>query len=140
MNTLLPTSWPRLSLLSQALAPEFAPAARGAAGFSPALDVWSDAEGLTLEVELPGLAIEDIELSVHEGVLSLSGERKAETAENATEHRRERLHGRFERRLRLPFEVDATAVQATLSRGVLRVRLPKAEAARPRRIEVTELD
>jgi len=146
MNSLIPTSWQRLPLFGDVFAAElpsvfesvlpFRPAS-SAPVFVPAIDAWSDADALHLRADVPGLQIEDLELSVHEGFLTLSGERKTEQAEGAALNRSERAHGRFERVLELPFEVDASQVQAELKQGVLSVRLPKVEAAKPQRIQVT---
>lgn len=103
---------------------------------TPLINVWSDAQAVHVESELPGLTIEDIELTVLGDELTLKGESKATPAENATMHHQEWKAGRFERRLRLPFEVQGEAVTAELSQGVLHVTLPKSEAIKPRRIPV----
>ena len=106
-------------------------------GTYPALNVWEDDQNLYAEAELPGCRIEDIELTVEGNVLTLRGERKIETKENWTWHRRERGGEKFVRVLELPAAIDADKVHAALRHGVLTVTLPKAEAARPRRIPVT---
>jgi len=107
----------------------------GARAF-PLLNVWEEERSLVVEAEIPGLKLEDIEVLVSGDELTISGERKAETAEGTTVHRRERGVGRFSRVVRLPVEVNADAVEATLREGVLTVRLPKAESVLPRRIAV----
>lgn len=106
-----------------------------ASGF-PALNVWEEAANFTVEAELPGFRIEDVEVHVRGQELTLSGERRLEEKEGVTYHRRERAHGKFHRTLELPLPVDADKVQASLQNGVLTVTLPKVEAARPRKIEV----
>lgn len=116
----------------------FAPAAGEAlgAGAFPALNVWEDDENLYAEAELPGLRMEDLEVSVHGRELTLRGLlREAEEA-GASYLRRERPVGEFVRVLELPFPVDADRVKAVLSDGVLTLTLPKAPEARRRRIEV----
>ena len=83
---------------------------------------------------------EDVTLSLHDGVLTLSGERRHETAapaDKTTTLRNERFFGRFERSITLPAPVDATRVSAAYENGILTVTLPKAEAAKPRQIEIS---
>ena len=102
----------------------------------PAVNLWEEGERLFAEFELPGMSMQDLQLELTGNELSLRGERRTEAGDGQTYHRRERGTGRFARVLRLPFEVDARGVVATLEHGVLLVELPKSEAARPRRIEV----
>jgi HSP20 family protein len=109
------------------------------AGF-PAVNAWEDAEGYYLEAELPGLELEDLEISLAEGdKLTIKGERKQPAHEGGTWHRRERAFGSFERTLTLPGAVSADGVQASLKQGVLTVKLPKAPELQPRKIEVKAL-
>ena len=106
-------------------------------GWSPALDVREDKDNFFVRAEIPGMKKEAIEISLHEGVLTLSGERKEEkTHENAEIHRSERFVGRFQRTLTLPAHVDAEKVKATYQDGILTVTLPKAETAKPKQIQV----
>ena len=80
---------------------------------------------------------EDIELSLHDGCLSISGERKSEEkSENAEVYRSERFIGNFQRTLTLPASVTADKVKAEYKDGVLTITLPKTEEAKPKRIEV----
>jgi HSP20 family protein len=102
----------------------------------PALNAWSDDEHLFVEAEVPGLGMKDLEVVVVGDELTISGERRDPPQENVAHHRRERGVGKFSRKVRLPFAVDAGAVQAQLQSGVLTVTLPKAPELRPRRIEV----
>ncbi|MFQ5655280.1 MAG: Hsp20/alpha crystallin family protein [Planctomycetota bacterium] len=106
-------------------------------GAPPVLDLSENGEGFLLEVELPGLALEDLEISVLGDQLTLKGEIKRETPEGATFLHRERRGGSFTRILRLPTAIDSGRVEAALKDGILTVRLPKAQEALPRRIEVT---
>lgn len=107
-------------------------------GWTPALDVYDEKDDLVVKVELPGLKKEDIELSLHEGILTISGERKREeTKKEGQTFRTERYFGRFQRSLSLPANVDATKVTATYQDGVLTVQLPKAEEAKPKQIAVS---
>ncbi|MCX7425815.1 MAG: Hsp20/alpha crystallin family protein [Planctomycetia bacterium] len=103
----------------------------------PAVDLWQDDDNFHVEAELPGVALEDLEIHVSgENQLSLKGTRKVPEIEEGTWHRRERSYGEFARILSLPQPVDADKVQATIRHGVLTITLPKAAAAKPRRIEV----
>ena len=106
----------------------------------PSLNVWEDESSFHAEAELPGFRIEDVEVSVRGNEISLSGERKPEDKEGLTWHRRERGFGRFHRTLEFPLPVEADKVQASLRNGVLTVTLPKAEAAKPRKIQVKLLE
>jgi len=106
-------------------------------GWAPALDVHEDKENFTIRAELPGMKREDIEVSVQDGALVISGERQEEKVNEGTEvHRRERYSGRFSRALTLPTAVAGDKVTATYKDGVLTVTLPKAEEAKPKRITV----
>ncbi len=102
----------------------------------PALNMWEDGESLYAEAEVPGLSMSDIELNLTGNELTIKGERKPLEGEDLAFHRRERGTGVFSRTVNLPVEVNADKVEATLKNGVLMVVLPKAEAARPRRITV----
>lgn len=102
----------------------------------PAINVWESANALHAELELPGLRMEDLEITVKNDELTIHGEFKDGAAEGSTFHRRERSRGSFQRVLHLPFDVNADAVEARLERGVLSIDLPKAEAAKARKIEI----
>ncbi len=104
--------------------------------FFPPLNVWEDGEMLKIEAEVPGVKIEDIEVAFDNGELTLKGEKKFEAKENTPLHRRERAYGSFTRTLTLPWEVKAEQVTAELKDGVLTVTLPKAEAAKPRKVAI----
>lgn len=102
----------------------------------PALNVSEDSEALYLEAEVPGLRMDDLEIYVVGNELTLKGQRPADEGEQRVFHRRERGTGMFSRVVTLPIEVNAEKVEAALKDGVLHVILPKAEAARARRIQV----
>jgi len=105
--------------------------------FVPAIDVTEDKDSLTLTAEVPGMDKDDLEVSIENGVLTLRGEKKEETrTEDANYHRVERRYGHFERRIRLPDYVDAEKVDATYKDGVLKLRMPKSETARPKSIPI----
>ena len=104
----------------------------------PALDVQEDKDNFTVRTELPGLKREDIEVSLHDGTLSISGERKAEVKQEGVEvHRQERYYGKFQRALTLPTPVAADKITAQYKDGVLTVTLPKVEEAKPKKIDVS---
>jgi HSP20 family protein len=106
-------------------------------GWSPALDLYDDKENLVVKVELPGMKKEEIEISIHDGVLSVSGERKHETEKTEGQSfRSERYFGKFQRSVSLPTAVDSDKVKAAYKDGVLTVTLPKHEEAKPRQIQV----
>lgn len=107
-----------------------------AGAFAPALDVEEDADGFTLLVDLPGVSPELVDVSLEESVLTISGERAA-PENNDNLRRAERRFGRFHRAVRLPDRVDGDRVSASYRDGVLRVEVPKAEEAKPRRIAVS---
>jgi len=106
-------------------------------GWMPAIDLAEDQDNLYLKAELPGMKKEDIEISIHEGVLTLSGERKQDPKHaDAEVYRSERFLGRFQRTLSLPTLINADKVKATYKDGLLHVVLPKAEESKPKHIEV----
>jgi len=106
-------------------------------GWTPALDVYEDKESFIVKAELPGMKREDIEVSLHDGALSISGERKSETQhEDAEVYRAERFFGRFQRTVTLPGPVAADKVKAQYKDGVLTITLPKTEEAKPKQIDV----
>jgi HSP20 family protein len=107
-------------------------------GWSPALDLYQSSNNVVAVVELPGMRKEDIEISLHDGTLTISGERKRESSSNGDEaERTERYVGRFRRSIALPTRVDAGKVSATYRDGILTVTLPKAEEVKPKQIQVS---
>ena len=102
----------------------------------PAMNLWEDGDAAYVESELPGLTLEDLDVSVRGNELTISGERKIAEQKEANWHRRERGYGRFTRTLQIPWEIDADKVEATLRDGVLTVKLPKSESAKPRKVQV----
>ena len=104
--------------------------------FTPPLNVYEDGESILVEVEVPGLKAGDVEVAFDNGELTLKGEKKAQLKENTPVHRRERLYGAFTRTLTLPWEIVVDKISAEMKDGVLTVKLPKAEAAKPRKVEI----
>lgn len=106
-------------------------------GWSPALDVYENKDNLIVRAELPGLKKEQIQLSLHENTLTISGERKSERQESdGASSRSERFFGKFQRTVTLPKPVEASKVVARYTDGILTVTLPKTEESKPRQIEV----
>lgn len=105
--------------------------------WNPAIDLYEDKDNVFVKAEVPGMKKEEIEVSLHDGVLSISGERKGEEKfEDAETYRSERFVGRFQRAVTLPSQVKADAVTAQYQDGVLTITLPKAEEAKRKQIEV----
>lgn len=109
------------------------------AGVFPAINLSDTGEDLLVRAELPGVRPEELDVSVENDTLTISGERRREETkgEKVGVHRREREFGKFRRSFDLPVHVDSASVRAEYKDGILRVHLPKAEAAKPRQISVT---
>jgi len=106
-------------------------------GCNPALDVYEDKDNVYVKAELPGMKREEIDLSLHDGNLSISGERKVEEKHKDGEvYRSERFVGRFQRTVTLPTAVATDKVKAQYKDGILTVTLPKTEEAKPKHIDV----
>ena len=105
-------------------------------GWSPALDLYQDKDNVVAVVELPGMKKEDIDISLRDGTLTISGERKSQTSNGEKAERTERYIGKFRRSITLPTGVDADKISATYRDGILTVTLPKVEEAKPKQIEV----
>ncbi len=107
------------------------------AEWSPLVDITEDDKEYLIKAELPEVKKEDVKLSVHDNVLSISGERKYEKEEKGKKyHRVERAYGSFTRSFTLPDDADAGKVAAEYKDGILKVHLPKSEKAKPKSIEV----
>jgi HSP20 family protein len=106
-------------------------------GWAPAVDVYEDNDRLVVKAELPGLKKEEIDISLHQGSLIISGERKQEFENHDGESSRsERFFGRFQRALELPKPVNSDQVTATYKDGILTVTLAKTEESKPKQIAV----
>lgn len=105
--------------------------------WAPSVNVHEDEERLTIEAELPGVNEQDVDVSLEDNLLTISGEkREEERREKENFHVLERRYGRFERSFAVGRNVDPSRVEATFRDGVLRVMLPKPEESRPRRIRI----
>ncbi len=109
---------------------------RQAAGY-PAVNIWSGEEGAILTTEIPGVHVDDLDISVVGDTITLSGSRNApEIGEDESYHRQERGFGRFSRTMQLPFPVEVQKVDAQYRDGVLKISLPRSEADKPKKISV----
>ena len=105
--------------------------------WQPAVDIRENENGYIFDIELPSVAPEDVNVSVKDGVLTVSGERSVESSdESGRVHRTERRYGRFARSFRLPENADESAIDATSKHGVISIGVAKREQAKPRAIEV----
>ncbi|HXP09502.1 MAG TPA: Hsp20/alpha crystallin family protein [Acidobacteriaceae bacterium] len=117
---------------------DFAGSVEGAnAGFTPAVDVYEDADKLVLKLEIPGVKQEDLDIRLENQTLVIKGERKFEQTEKAENfHRIERRFGSFVRSFTLPQTVNTEGVTASSDAGVLTISLPKKAEAQPKQIKV----
>jgi len=126
LDRLFESPWTELARTSQLLS-----------GWTPALDIHEDKDNFIVRAELPGMKREDIDVSLHDGALSISGERKLEQKfEEAEVYRTERFFGKFQRTVSLPAPVAADKVKAQYKDGILTITLPKTEEAKPKQIDV----
>ncbi len=104
--------------------------------WSPALDVSETEAVILVRVELPGMSRDDIEINLHENILTITGEKKKEAAANEQFHRLERSYGKFNRTLTLPVKVNSAGIQAHFTNGILQISLPKIEDPKPQKITI----
>lgn len=106
--------------------------------WAPAVDIHEEKDNYFIKADLPGVNQNDIEIFMDNGVLTIKGEREQETREDkATYSRTERICGTFHRQFALPDTADIENIQASYENGVLELRIPKKEAAKPKRISVS---
>ena len=117
--------------------PDFALSDFLGGGWMPAVDVLEDKDKLTVKAEVPGFRREDLDVSVHDNNLIISGERKSDEERKDGEfYRSERFYGKFHRSIGLPYPIETEKIQAQYRDGILSVTLPKAEHAKAKHIEV----
>jgi HSP20 family protein len=113
----------------------------GQATWMPPVDIYETEDGYVLEAELPGFTTEDLDIELVENRLTLRGERKPPSTVKEEPYRRhERAYGRFERSFLLPAVIDRDHVTAEMHHGVLTLRLPKSDLAKPKRIPIREAE
>ncbi len=104
---------------------------------SPAVDISESDDALLVHAELPGLTKQDVKITIEEGVLTIAGEKRFVKEENKHDyHRVERRYGTFHRSFSLPSGVDTQKAEAQFQDGVLTIKLPKSESAKPRTLEI----
>lgn len=103
----------------------------------PAINIWANEDSQFVSAEMPGVHVDDIDISVNGDTLTISGERGSDDVpENAHFHRKERGFGKFSRTIQLPFVVDAEKVEASFKDGVLIITLPQIEAEKTKKISI----
>lgn len=105
-------------------------------GAFPLINVFSDGDDFVLVAELPGVKKEDLDIQVRGDTVRVQGKKSIAYDEKASVHRRERAAGQFDRTLSLPADVDSAKVSAEYRDGVLTLRLPRAESAKPRTVTI----
>jgi HSP20 family protein len=106
--------------------------------WSPPVDIYETDEALVMKAELPGFSKDEISIELKENTLLVRGERKREDeVKEGNYHRMERAYGAFQRSFLLPTTVDQEKVKASYKDGILELRLPKVQAAQPKRIAVS---
>jgi len=104
----------------------------------PAIDIAQSADAVIVRAEVPGLTAEDVQLSIQNSTLTLSGEKKDSSEQSDEDYYHvERRSGRFQRVLTLPSDIDAGKIEAACKDGVLTIRIPKTERAKTRKITVS---
>lgn len=107
------------------------------ARWAPALDILERDNAYVVNLEVPGVKQDDLEITLDDGVLTVKGERSfTQETDKEQYHRVERRYGSFRRSITLPSRTKADAIEATFENGVLQIVVPKAEEAKPRRIQV----
>jgi HSP20 family protein len=103
----------------------------------PAINLWTNAENVLVTAELPGYDKNDVDISLTGDLLRLHGSRKApECKEDECFHRQERNYGLFDREIQLPFAINQDKVEAEFTNGILKIRLPRAEQDKPKKIQI----
>jgi HSP20 family protein len=107
------------------------------ADWRPAADISETSKEYLIKAELPAVKKEEVDVSVHDGVITIKGERRIETSnDDEKQHRVESFRGNFSRSFSLPADVDESAISAESKDGVLQVHLPKTEVKQPKPIEI----
>ena len=110
---------------------------RDLADWRPAANISETDNEYLIKAELPEVSKDDIDVSVHDGVITIKGERRMEnTEENEKQHRIESFYGSFSRSFSLPADVDESGIRAESKDGVLKVILPKAKVEKPKAIDI----
>ncbi len=105
-------------------------------GVYPPMNAFSTRDGYVLHMEVPGIAPENLAIETHGRTLTVSGKRETKAPGDGSFHRRERSSGEFSRSLQLPSDLDLSRAEAACAHGILTIRVPKKEEAKPRQITV----
>jgi HSP20 family protein len=105
-------------------------------GVFPAVNVFSDQDGYLVRMETPGVSADQINIESHGRTLTISGKRESGASQGGSFHRRERNGGQFSRSLQLPADLELSRAEASYKNGMLTIRIPKKEEAKPRQIAV----
>jgi HSP20 family protein len=115
----------------------YSPSSKRRAPTYPAINIWVNDDSQVVSAEMPGVRVEDIDISVDGDTLTISGELGSdEVPEGAYVHRKERGFGKFSRTIQLPYPVDTEKVEASLKHGILNITLPHVEAVKPKKIAI----
>lgn len=135
-----PSIWRELDRLQRdmnRLFNSYSPYSLNTAPSYPAINIWEKEDSQIVSAEMPGVHIDDIDISVEGDTLTISGMRQSDMMpEGARYHRRERGSGDFRRSIQLPFAVDSEQVKANFNDGILTIDLPRAEANKPKKITI----
>lgn len=135
-----PSIWQEMDQLQREMNRLFDATSKGRALNSPsypAINIWANEDGQLISAEMPGVHPDDLSIDVTGDALSISGERKPDNiSKDERYHRRERNYGTFSRTIQLPFIVDTNKVEAGFKNGVLLISLPRAEADKPKKINI----
>jgi len=125
------------ALFAQAFGQRQAAAGSSTPAWAPAVDISERKDAYLVTVELPGVDLDALQITLEDGLLTIQGERHfAHDSSEQQFHRVERRYGAFRRSITLPAHVLADAIEATVDNGVLQIVVPKMEEAKPKRIEV----
>ena len=106
-------------------------------GVYPAINLWSNSDKVLVTAEIPGYDLKEIQLSIMNNELNITGKRKPEEVKQGNQfHRQERTTGSFQRNISLPFTVESNKIEAHYLNGILSVTLPRAEADKPKKINI----
>jgi HSP20 family protein len=122
--------------MNQLLAESFVRPGRWLAGARPAMDLYETEQEYVVKLAVPGLKADNFDITMQDNELTIRGSTQAELPEGARSHLQEQRFGDFSRSVRFPVPVDADKIEARLADGILTIRVPKAEDARPKRIAV----
>lgn len=107
-------------------------------GMSPSVDIFEEKGKVIIKAELPGINKDDLDVSITENTVTISGEKKQEEkVERKDYHREERRYGSFCRKFRLPENVDADKAEASFKKGVLEIRLPKTKESKQKKVTIS---